>query len=683
MIRIGRTGSGRTAAPAPGAALRAAWIAALLLFGTGHAAPAAARQERPEAEALGGATFTVAPPDARIEVGGRVLRAANAPPDDEQPDLAGALAPDRAEVGPDPATTAGPGAEAPGRVALPAGDYVAEITRPGYLPALAGFTVAAGEEADIALALERASATLRLRTAPSGATVLVDGFVRGRTEGRAEPGFTPQGRAASVPGTSFSAELWIADLPVGARRIEVRREGFRTLSRALDVAAPLDYELPPVVLESERAMLMLKGLPEDARVYGNGRELQPDRSKLRPELAVLPGRLDLVVVRGRQDHFETSVVVEDGAWLEVGVEMKPALAFLGTLGEDAAGLRAVASAIEFLKDDGVHIVLDRTELGRAVFAERGIDAGVLRDWTAAKSGLDWHAIQARIQQETPAALYFAAVLSDDLAADSVDLWLWSAAPGPARPDVLSIDLRSGRFEGSALRRLARSLNPTFQAGIRTPDLGLGLIESLGSDGLVVATVDPDGPAAAAGLTPGVEVREIDGEPASAERLTAALHRVEPGGGIEFAAGDGPEADALVVHPEWGWTQLDVFAPDRSPAAAAARLIREIDRVPDTPRWLLELDLAALALAAGDPESAIRLLEAIEAPDRGGLGAGTVEYAFGVALSDLADRGRAEERQRALRLFESLASTERGRLHADEGPEVAPRARLQAAALAER
>ena len=513
--------------------------AVLFLAATGPEAPAAAWQEPPATEVLGGAVFRVEPPDARIEVGSRVLRAANAPP---------------------------------GRIGLPAGDYVAEITRPGYMPALVGFTVAAGGDVEVAVAMERTG-----------------------------------------------------------------------------------------------AVLLLEGLPEDARIYANGRELRPERTKIKPEVDVPPGRLDLVVTRGRQDHFETSVVVDDRSWLEVAVEMKPALVFLGTFGQDAAGLRGVASAIDFLRDDGAHVVLDRSEQGRAVFAERGIDASVLRDWTVAKSELAWDEIQARFQEETPAALYFAAVLSDDLAADSVDLWWWSAAPGPARPDRLSFELRSGRFEGSALRRLARSLNPAFDVGMQTPDLGVGLIESLKSDALIVATVEPGGPAAAAGLRPGMEVEAIDGEPASAEQLANSLNRLRPGGTVEFAVGGDGEEAAMVIHAEWRWAQLDVLASDLSQAAAAARLLRELDRASDTPRWLIELDLAALALAAGDPETAIRLLEAIEALERAGPGAETVQYTLGVALSDLA------ERQRARSIFESLAAAGHG---------VGPRARLRAGALTE-
>ena len=534
----------------------AAAIVVLLLAATGQEEPAAGQQERPEARALGRAVFLVEPPDARIEVGQR-------------------------------ATTAGPRTGAPGRMELPPGDYVAEITRPGYRPALVGFTVAAGRDVEVAVAMIR------------------------------------------------------------------------------------------------RAVLMLEGLPEDAKVYGNGRELEPDRVKLKPEVAVLPGQLDLVVTRGTRDYFEASVAVDDGSWLEVEVEMKPALVFLGTFGEDAAGRRAVSSAIDFLRDDGAHVVLDRAEQGRAVFAERGIDASVLRDWTVARNELAWDDIRARIQQETPAALYFAAVLSDDLAADSVDLGWWSAAPGSARPDLQSFDVRRGRFEGSALRRLARSLNPVLEVGIRTPDLGVGWIESLKSDALVVARVDPGGPVAAAGLLPGMEVTGIDGEPASAEQLATSLNRLQPGGAIELATGGDAGEAAMVIHAEWGWTQLDVLAPDLLLAAATARLKREFDRTTDTPRWLIELDLAALALAAGDPESAIRLLEAIEAPEGDGLGAETARYALGVALSDLADQGQDEERQRARSVFESLAAAGYGRLFADGGPGVGPRARLRAGALTER
>lgn len=611
----------------------------------------------PDVGPVGRVSFLVEPPDARIAVGHRVLRAVNTEEEAE--------------------AEAEEGAETGLAATFPVGHHLAEVSRPGYVPTLAGFTVAEGEVAEIAVALKRASAAARFRTAPSGATILVDGFVRGRTEGRAEPGFDPG--AVSTPPGDFSQALWIGDLADGSHRLEVRKDGFRPFRACLDVAGAYDYELSPVVLEAHQAFLLLKGLPDDAKVYANGVELKPDREKLMPEASVAPGRVNLVVTRGVHAYFEASMVVEDGAWLEVPVELRPALAYLGVLGEDAAGLRAVSSALEILRQEGTYIVLDRERQGAQAFEGLGIDPSTLRDRTAAKQNLDWSAVRARIQDDAPAALYLVAVLSDDLVADMVDLWWWSAAPGPSRPDVMTIEIPDGRIESAARRRLGRSLNPRLDVDRRTPLLGAVLIESLKGEALVVAAVDSNGPAAAAGLRPGMEIVEINGEAASSTlQVSEALAGLQPGGAIELAI-DGAEGRvALAVEPEWGWAGLDVFAPDLMASVAAAHLIREIERPGDVPRWLLELDLAALLLDAGDASGAVRLLQTIGAPDRDGLGAAAVQYALGTAMSDLAVEGRDEYRQQARQLFRALASAAQGRIEADDGPSAAARARLRLA-----
>ena len=79
---------------------------------------------------------------------------------------------------------------------------------------------------------------------------------------------------------------------------------------------------------------------------------------------------------------------------------------------------------------------------------------------------------------------------------------------------------------------------------------------------------------------------------------------------------------------------------------------------------------------------VRQLRTVEAPGRSGLGRDTVQYMLGLALTILAEEGRDEYRPRARAVFEALASTERGRLRSDAGPEIAPRARLHAEALAD-
>ena len=622
------------------------------------AAVAEEQADGPDVGPVGRVAFVVEPSDARIAVGDRILPAVN-----------------RAErLAADPQPSDAVPSE---RAMFPAGHHLVEVSRPGYLPTLAGFTVAEGEEVEVTVTLRRASAAVRLRTVPSGATILVDGFVRGRTEGQAEPGFDPVEAAASTRRESFSRSLWIGDLAAGSHRLEVRKDGFRPYRASLEIIGARDYELSPVVLEAQQAFLLLKGLPDDAKVYANGRELGPDREKLMPEASVAPGKVDLVVTSGVHAWFEASVVVEDGAWLEVPIELRPALAYLGVFGEDAAGLRAVSSALEILRQEGAWIVLDREREGAALFEELAVRPSTLRDRTAAKRNLDWDAVRARVEDRAPAALYVAAVLSDDLVADTVDLWWWSAAPGPSRPDVLTIEIPNGRIESGERRRLARALSPGLDAGLRAPRLGAVLIESLKGEALVVATVDSSGPAAAAGLRPGMEVVEIDGEPATSTlQVSEALAGLRPGGAIELATGGAEGTVTLAVEPEWGWTGLDVFAPDLMSSVAAAHLIREIERPSDVPRWVLELDLAALLLAAGDASGAVRLLQTIDAPDRDGLGAGSVQYALGLAMSDLAAAGQEEYGRQARRIFQALASATQGRIGADGGPSVPARARLR-------
>ena len=561
------------------------------------------------------------------------------------------------------------------------GDYLAFVSRPGFVPTTAAFAIAGGRDLEVEVELERSSAVVRLRTAPTGATVLIDGIDRGRTAGQAEPWFRPDGPAADHPPEDFSEELWVEDLAPGRYRITIEKDGFRSVETSLQLPDLRDYDLPPIVLEREEAVIGLAGLAEGATVLGNGRILRPDRSTSPPQVRLPPGAYDLSVTHGALGYFETSVVAEDRRRIDIEIELRPALVYLGVLGDDPAGLRALESALESFRGTGVYSVLGRPAEGAAALAELGVDAEALRDRAAARRELDWGAIQEHVQARLPAALYVVAVLNDDLVADAVDLWWWPAAPGPARPDVRTVRIDQGRLEDGPLGSLARALDPDL--GRRAPRFGAVLIDSLGAGVPIVATVEPGGPAEQAGLVPGNEVLGIDGDAASSTlQLTAALENLAPGGVVELEIRDRDAVLVLTVEPEWGWTQLDTRSPDLLPSAAAARLLQELERSGDIPRWLLEFHLANLLLAGGDAPAAIRSLRTIEAPGRAGLGRETIQYTVGLALKMLGDEGQDAYRERARAVFEALADAERGRLGSDGGPKVGPRARLQAEALAD-
>ena len=658
------------------------------------------RLEGRREELVGRVSFLVTPLDARIRVGDLAFENA-APPPEPPPageDATEDAAPDESAEG-EPAGEGGASREtgdaAPEEEAEPepeafepppptpmlVGDYLAQVSRPGYLPTTAAFALTGGRDLEVTVELERDSAVVRLRTAPTGATVLIDGIERGQTEGQAEPWYRPEGAAADHPPEDFSRELWLDDLPPGRYRIAIEKDGFRSYRTSLQLPDLVDYELPPILLEREEAVIGLVGLTEGASVLGNGRALRPDWSKSPPQVRLAPGAYDLSVTHGTLGYFETSVVAEDRRRIDVDVRLRPALVYLGVLGDDPAGVRAVELALDALRGAGAYTVLDRSVEGIRTLAELGVDADTLRARTAARRDLDWSAIREQVRATLPAALYVAAVLNDDLIADAADLWWWAAVPGPPAPDVRTLRIENRRLEPDALRRLAAALEPDL--GRRTPRFGAVLIDSLAGGAPVVATVEPGGPAAAAGLVPGMEVVSVAGEPASSSlQLTNAMDGLGPGDAIELVTRGAGGATVRSIEPEWGWTLLDTFDPDLLPSAVTARLHRELERAGDIPRWLLELDLANLRLTGGDPSEAIRQLRTIEAPGRSGLGRDTVQYLLGLALATLAEEGRDEYRSRARDLFESLASTERGRLQSDAGPGVAPRARLHAEALAD-
>ncbi len=650
------------------------------------------RLESRKEELLGRVSFVVLPRDARILVGGVEFENATPPEtplseEGEEPSDESASddeGDDATPTGPEAETEAEPEPEPfepPEPSPMLVGDYLAFVSRPGYLPTTAAFAIAGGRDLEVEVELERDSAVVRLRTAPTGATVLVDGIERGRTTGQAEPWFRPDGPASDHPPEDFSEELWVEDLAPGRYRITIEKDGFRSVETSLQLPDLHDYDLPPIVLERQEAVIGLAGLAEGATVLGNGRILRPDRSKSPPQVRLPPGAYDLSVTHGTLGYFETSVVAEDRRRIDIEIELRPALVYLGALGDDPAGLRAMESAIESFRDAGVYSVLGRAAEGAAALAELGVDAETLRDPAAARRELDWSAIQEHVQASLPAALYFVAVLNDDLVADAVHLWWWPAAPGPARPDVRTIRIDGGLLEDGPLTSLANALDPDL--GRRAPRFGAGLIDSLSAAVPIVATVEPGGPAEEAGLVPGMEVLAIDGTATSSTlQLTSVLEDLEPGGVVELEIQDRDTVLVLTVEPEWGWTQLDTRNPDLLPSAAAARLLQELERSGDIPRWLLEFNLANLLLAGGDAPAAIRSLRTIDAPGRTGLGRETVQYTVGLALQMLSDEGQDEYRARARAVFEALADAERGRLASDAGPKVGPRARLQAEALAD-
>ena len=638
-------------------------------------------------ESLGLATFLVSPDDAAIRIGSLAAFAARLPAN-----LAGGPAPDeRAKLvaaaltertpfssGPIGSTLAAalyPALELVDRSVpepLVPSEYVLHAARPGYWPATVRFTVEPGKVVEATARLTRASSVLRLRVSPPDARILIDGRERVGAIARDRPVLDPPEETATD-----SSEVWIDGLNSGSFELEVAATGLRSYRASLQLPDLRDYELPPIALERQQAAVGFEGLPEDAVVTANGFPLDVDRQETPPEALVAPGAYDLTITHGTAGYFETSVLAEDRRRVDVEIELRPALAFLGVLGGDPAHVEGVHAALDSFREEGTYVFLDRASEASDLLRETGVGGATPSLPPDAGGNVDWAAFRERLQALAPAALYVAAVLNDEQGVAPVQLWWWSAAPGPTRPDVRPVGMQGGRLDPDALARLVQALRPERRR--RAPSTGATVVESLASGGSVVSAVEPGSPAALAGLESGMEIaaaRTAAG--VEFETWEAAIRALGPDDVLEVSVGTESGVPALHrVEPVWGWSMLDPFHPDLLPTAAAADLAHQLKDPGDIPSWLLELELAAILLARGDIEEAVGRLRTIKAPRRGGLSQDTVRYLIALALTELAEQGRPEYAAQAVAAFRDLGYAERSRLESDSGPSVATRARLHA------
>jgi len=563
--------------------------------------------------------------------------------------------------------------ENPAGVSVLAGDYFLEVERPGYGPLAEEIEIAAGETFEREIALERVSPVLRLATRPPGAEVRIDGVPVATTAGRPPEGFLPPALASRYPAEEFSAELFVDALELGRRVLEVRKDGYRPYRVDLGIDEAIDYRLPPIVLDPERGYVVFESFPAAAEVQVDGEPVRLENPRApRPQLALSPGEYRLHVSKGATQVFTTRLRLADRQTVEVAVRLEPALALLGVLGGDRRGaerldhlLRSALGGVE-----GWALV-DRTAAAPELLARLGLEAADLRRSEGAE--IDWQGVRSALDREVPGLVYVLGVLSDDLVASHADLWLLPAAPGPARPDRLRVELDqpgSGTPEGIEELESAFGRVPN----LRRPWVGASVIDSLAAPHPVVTQVTPGSPAAAAGLAAGDEIIAVAQVPVLraadfVERITAA----ETGEVLDVAVRSA--AGARNVSLELG-TSPRILSGDEEghlDAVVWADLVLLAERADPASAWVVELNQALVQLRARRWEDAVERLRAIRVPaDEEWMGRGAVDYWLGVALLGAGPRYQ----DTAIAAFERAARSESARLYHRDGPWVAPRARAR-------
>lgn len=554
-----------------------------------------------------------------------------------------------------------------GPVAALAGMRRVVARRIGYAPLVTEVEVEAGDTSSLEVLLERVAPVLRLHTRPSGALVIIDGVPRGTTGGVAEPGFVAAGAAARFVREEFSSAFEIADLGLGHHELEVRLDDYRIYSASLSMLEPIDYEVPPVVLERERGTLLLRGVPAGATVSIDGQTMTPERRGDQARVEVAPGDHRLLIEEGPAKMFARALRVADRQSVELDVDLKPGLALLGVRGGDREAAAALARRLREALDGGRFTAIEHAT--DPLLDRLGLSAETLRQPAAE---IDWRAAQREIGSAHTGMIYVLAVLSDDLLATRADLLVWAPAPAPSTPDRLTTALDDPRGLDALTSALGRSV------ALHRPWLGALVIDGAGGRP-VVAQVTPDGPAARAGLEPGDVVTNFDGAAASrAQQIRQRAEAAEIGEPLVLGVTRGSsERQVRIALGSSPLVLSDLEGRLRAAVFADFALLEA--RVEPGDRWLVQLNRAKALLDAGEWVDAARELRSIRAPESATLvGAGTVDYWLGVAL-----RGAGPSYLESARAaFERASAATSARLFHDDGPWLAPRARARLAALAQ-
>ncbi|RMH15262.1 MAG: PDZ domain-containing protein [Acidobacteria bacterium] len=560
-----------------------------------------------------------------------------------------------------------------GPIAVLAGQRRLSARRPGYAPQSLEVEVEAASTTSVEVVLERTSAVLRLQTRPPGALVVIDGVGRGVTGGTAPEGSLPPSAAAVYPREEFSDVFVLEGLPLGRHQLEIRLEGYRPHPAVLHIEQLIDYEIPPIVLQRQQGTLVLRDLPAGATVRLDGRPATIDeRRGDDARLILAPGDYRLLIEQGPSKMLTRRFSIADRQTVEIDVRLQPGLALLGVLGGDReAGQRLAQALAATLGRTGKWTVIDHAAAAAPLLAGSGADAAALRQGAG---GIDWPALQRRLDDALPGLVYVLGVLSSDLLATHADLLIWPAAPGPPRPDRLHLALD----DRSELERLEAAFNRSLR--LHRPWLGAQLIDSLASTHPVVVAVTAGGPAATAGLRVGDRVTAVaqvpvDSVAALDERIAAAevgeavTLTVRSAAGertVRVSLGDSP----LILAPEGG---------ERLWSVTFADLMLLEERAGDDELWIVRLNRAQAFLETRAWVAAARELRAVRVPhDGGGVGRGTVEYQLGIALAHAGEQYRDTARSH----LERAAGDDGARLYHNDGPWIAPRAQAWLIALGE-
>ena len=212
------------------------------------------------------------------------------------------------------------------------------------------------------------------------------------------------------------------------------------------------------------------------------------------------------------------------------------------------------------------------------------------------------------------------------------------AAGSADPDVIELDLDSPDAASQAVGRLDRGLS------FFKPSLGLTAVDVADLEGPVIVVVDPNGPAAKAGLQPGDILIKANAQPvADAAALTALLAGRKADEDltldIKDRSGAAKKVDTRVfMTPRLIGLNDQSLMINKILVDLRNRLQTPGDPITDS---VMRLNLAVALARVGSWSEARLELQRVKLNDGPGVAAGTVHYLLGLAAERMGNLAEAE------------------------------------------
>jgi tetratricopeptide (TPR) repeat protein len=551
-------------------------------------------------------------------------------------------------------------------VALVAGEHQLAATRPGYRPYNERLNVGAGIVQPVTIAMERVSAAVTLITSPPGVEVFLNGTSRGRTVAGPLPAeFAELPARLGVNAADIAAPMVIDDLAPGSYNLQFRRACFQNEVNTLTIDSPRDVRLQPIVMKPAVATLRVDSSDAEATVYIDN---QP-RGAAPLEVQDLCEGDHVVELRSPGGRYRERITAQRGGTLKVSGVLKPAFALISVAGLPQ-GYRGqdLRLDVERALRSATHVTfiapepdILRPTLEADQIAADSLSFDLAKRAQGAAARMTPQIRRAMIRKISQAldvqGVATITVLGGETGVQRMAVSLF--ASGASEPDVVLVDLQ----DVASLTRTIETLD--YSPAFSTPSLGMLGIDVADAEGVVVARVDPGGPAATAGLKVGERVFQVFNDAIKTEADLARIleQRRNAESLPAFVADRDGNRREVALRPVAAPRVVSVFDQTLPFNTLAAQWRARLRRpAADADASLVRLNLAVAAYRIGDFETARDELEKIQLPSGPGISQGTVQYLLGLAYEGLTDIARARQAfQRAAEAEGATLSDQGGRI----------------------